>query len=177
MDSMFDGYPFTFVMNDKDCTSCLLLYAMQYRFKSSKSHHTYIVRVEKYPYHVYCLKFFDKANINSKDKYSLKTNTFEPRKILYTLYHIFLDILKNDDKASLFFIGAEDDRDELGEATRRYRIYRRFVSSIVSDRLFLHFRINALSLYILVNKNTEEKPEDLVNKIVEEVTKAYGNNV
>lgn len=77
----------------------------------------------------------------------------------------------------MFFIGAEDDRDELGEATRRYRIYCRFGSSIVSDRLFFHFRINALSLYILVNKNTEEKPEDLVNKIVEEVTKAYGNNV
>lgn len=43
---MFEGYPFTFVMNDKDDTDDLLLYTMQYRFKSSKSHHTYIVRVE-----------------------------------------------------------------------------------------------------------------------------------
>lgn len=132
-----------------------------------------IVRVEKYPQHVYCLKFFDKANINSKDKYSLKTNTFEPRKILYTMYHIFLEVLKKDNKASLFFIGAEDDRDELGETTRRYRLYRKFVSSIVSNKLFEHFRINELSLYILINKNSDIKPDVLVNKIVEEVTKAY----
>lgn len=40
MESMFEGYPFTFVMNDKDDTDDLLLYTMQYRFKSSKSHHT-----------------------------------------------------------------------------------------------------------------------------------------
>lgn len=175
MESMTDGYPFTFVMNDKDGADDLLQYTMQYRFKSSKSNHAYIVRVEKYPHHVYCLKFFDKANINSRNKYSLKTNTFEPRKIMYTLYHIFLEILKKDDKASLFFIGAEDDRDELGEATRRYRVYRKFVSSIVSDRLFEHFRINDLSLYILINKKAEEKPEVLVDKIVEEVTKAYNS--
>ncbi len=173
MESMFEGYPFTFVMNDKDDTDDLLLYTMQYRFKSSKSHHTYIVRVEKYPQHVYCLKFFDKANINSKEKYSLKTNTFEPRKILYTMYHIFLEVLKKDNKASLFFIGAEDDRDELGETTRRYRLYRKFVSSIISNKMFEHFRINELSLYILINKNSDIKPDILVNKIVEEVTKAY----
>lgn len=89
------------------------------------------------------------------------------------MYHIFLEVLKKDNKASLFFIGAEDDRDELGETTRRYRLYRKFVSSIVSNKLFEHFRINELSLYILINKNSDIKPDVLVNKIVEEVTKAY----
>ena len=57
--SMTDGYPFIFQMNDKSVKDNLLEYALQYRFKSTKSNHTYIVRVEKYIEHAYCIKFFD----------------------------------------------------------------------------------------------------------------------
>ena len=173
MADMVEGYPFIFVMKDNDGANDVLEYTLQYRFKSSRSHHTYIVRVEKYIRNVYCLKFFDKANIGSRNKFSLRTNTFEPRTIFYTLYRIFLDVLSKDPKASLFFIGAEDERVELGESTRRYRVYRKFVSSIVSDRLFEHYRVNDLSLYVLVNKNVVGDPLSLVNEIAERVRMAY----
>lgn len=173
MADMVEGYPFIFVMKDNDGANDVLEYTLQYRFKSSRSHYTYIVRVEKYIRNVYCLKFFDKANIGSRNKFSLRTNTFEPRTIFYTLYRIFLDVLSKDPKASLFFIGAEDERDELGESTRRYRVYRKFVSSIVSDRLFEHYRVNDLSLYVLVNKNVVGDPLSLVNEIAERVRMAY----
>jgi len=46
MREMTDGYPFVFVMKDVDSGNELLEYTLQYRFKSEKSHHTYIVRVE-----------------------------------------------------------------------------------------------------------------------------------
>lgn len=52
---MLDGYPFFFQMNDKSCSDNMLEYVMQYRFKSEKSHHTYIVRVERYIEHTYCV--------------------------------------------------------------------------------------------------------------------------
>ena len=78
---MRDGYPFVFQMNDKSYTDAILEYTLQYRFKSERSHHTYIVRVERYLEHSYCLKFFDKANRHSEDKFSLRTGTFEPRTI------------------------------------------------------------------------------------------------
>lgn len=175
MANMVDGYPFVFVMKDNDGADDVLECTLQYRFKSEKSHHTYIVRVEKYIKHVYCLKFFDKANINSKNKYSIRTSTFEPRTIFYTLYKIFLDVLGKDPEASLFFIGAEDERDELGESTRRYRVYRKFVSSIISDRLFDHYRVNDLSLYVLVNKKSVTNPVGLVEEIAERVRAAYGD--
>ena len=109
-----DGYPFIFQMIDRDDADDLLTETLQYRFKSDKSHHTYIVRVEKYRQHAYCIKFFDKANRNSRQKFCLRTNTFEPRTIFYTIFHILLDVLKKDNKASFFFIGAEDERDVLG---------------------------------------------------------------
>ena len=40
--NMTDGYPFIFQMNDKGYSDELLEYTLQYRFKSTKSNHTYI---------------------------------------------------------------------------------------------------------------------------------------
>ena len=154
---MTDGYPFVFSMNDFTDTDEDLICTLQYRFKSLKSNHTYIVRVEQYIHHVYCLKFFDKAMSNSRDKFSLRTATFEPRTIFYTLYHILLDVLKKDSNASFFFIGAEDEFDTIGKSTRRYNVYKRFVLSSISDKQFEHYRVNELSLYMLINKNNGNK--------------------
>lgn len=167
------GYPFVFVMNDKGEADDILEYVMQYRFKSSKSNHTYIVRVERYIHHAYCVKFYDKANSGSRNKYSLRTNTYEPRRILFTIYSIMRDILNKDYLASFFFIGAEDEKDELGVATRRYRFYRRFVSSTISNRVFDHYRVNDISLYVLVNKGAVKDQEAYVNEITRRVRDAF----
>ena len=47
MADMTEGYPFIFTMNDKSTDGESLEYRMQYRFKSARSKHTYIVRVER----------------------------------------------------------------------------------------------------------------------------------
>lgn len=169
MENMTDGYPFVFQMIDKCENDDICIETLQYRFKSLKSHHSYIVRVEKYEKHAYCLKFFDKANINSKYKYSLRSNTFEPRTILYTIFHIMLDVLKRDANASFFFVGAEDEKDVSGVMPRRFRLYRRFVLSTVSDSLFDHFRWNELSLYVLVNKSYISDTSLFAGQIAEHV--------
>ena len=113
--SMTDGYPFIFQMNDKSVKDNLLEYALQYRFKSTKSNHTYIVRVEKYIEHAYCIKFFDKANMLSDNKFSLRTGTFEPRTIFYTLFHIMMDVYKKDPKA-------KDGRDRVIETQTKIKL-------------------------------------------------------
>ncbi len=58
-------------------------------------------------------------------------------------------------------------------STRRYRVYRRFVSSVISDKYFTHYRINELSLYILVNKQVETEQSSLVDMIIKKVKEAY----
>lgn len=174
MADMTDGYPFIFQMNDRSNTDDVLEYTLQYRFKSDKSHHTYIVRVERYVEHSYCLKFFDKANMLSDNKFSLRTGTFEPRTIFYTLFNIMLDVLKRDPKASFFFIGANDEKDEPGYATRRFRIYVRFVLSTVGDDVFKHFRVNELSLYILANRQHVADMDSYINKLIGRVAQELG---
>jgi len=166
---MTDGYPFIFQMNDYGGADSYLEYALQYRFKSAKSNHTYIVRVERYIEHTYCLKFFDKANTLSTNKFSLRSATFEPRTIFYTLLNIMLDVLKRDERASFFFIGANDEKDEPGETTRRFKVYCKFVSSVVSEKIFSHHRNNSLSLYILVNKAYVADIDTYVRTITEKV--------
>lgn len=169
---MTDGYPFIFQMNDRTGHDDLLEYTLQYRFKSTRSNHTYIVRVERYMDHSYCLKFFDKANMLSENKFSLRTGTFEPRTIFYTLFNIMLDVLKKDPNASFFFIGAEDEKDEPGVATRRFKVYVKFVLSTIGDNVFKHYRVNDLSLYILANKAYITNMEAYVNKVIENVAEA-----
>ena len=163
-------------MIDRDSADEWLIETLQYRFKSAKSHHSYIVRVERYQEHAYCVKFFDKANMNSKLKFSLRTNTFEPRIIFYTLFHIMLDVLKRDSKASFFFVGAEDENDELGMATRRFRVYKKFTTSVVSERLFKHYAIENESLYILINKNSCSDCDDLAKRITAAVKKLFSRH-
>ena len=175
MADMTDGYPFIFQMNDRSNTDDVLEYTLQYRFKSDKSHHTYIVRVERYVEHSYCLKFFDKANMLSDNKFSLRTGTFEPRTIFYTLFNILLDVLKRDDKASFFFIGANDEKDEPEKITRRFRVYMRFVSSVVGETVFEHHRNNALSLYILVNKRYVADIASFTSRITTRVAEVLGH--
>lgn len=169
---MTDGYPFIFQMNDKAGHDDVLEYTLQYRFKSARSNHTYIVRVERYIEHSYCLKFFDKANMLSDNKFSLRTDTFEPRTIFYTLFNIMLDVLKKDPKASFFFIGAEDEKDEPGVATRRFKVYVKFVLSTIGDNVFKHYRVNDLSLYILANKEYVDNMEAYVQKVIKNVAEA-----
>ena len=169
---MTDGYPFIFQMNDKAGHDDVLEYTLQYRFKSARSNHTYIVRVERYIEHSYCLKFFDKANMLSDNKFSLRTDTFEPRTIFYTLFNIMLDVLKKDPKASFFFIGAEDEKDEPGVATRRFKVYVKFVLSTIGDNVFKHYRVNDLSLYILANKEHVDNMEAYVQKVIKNVSEA-----
>ena len=87
-----------------------------------------------------------------------------------------MDVYEKDPKASFFFIGAEDEKDEMGETTRRYRIYRSFVSDVLSNRVFNHHRNNELSLYILANRSAVEDELSYVKRITDEVRAALEEN-
>lgn len=112
------------------------------RFKSEKSHHTYIVRIECYVDHTYCVKFYDKANTLSDNKFSLRTKTYEPRVIVNTVFNVMLDVLKKDGLASFFFIGAEDEKDIAGKATR--------CSSFTQTMFYRWYQTLFLSIFVLI---------------------------
>lgn len=87
---------------------------------------------------------------------------------------IFSDELldKQDQDASFFFIGAEDEKDVPGKATRRFNFYADFVLPVISDRHFMHYRNHLLSLYMLINKDSVKDVETHVRRINRYVTEA-----
>lgn len=100
----------------------------------------YIVRVERYKYDVYAVKFYQKSHQLSKNKYRLMTNTNEPRRIINTCVNIMLSIYEANKNASFGFIGSNG----IGESvccTKRYRVYSRLMATYFSEKLFYHKRI------------------------------------
>jgi hypothetical protein len=85
-------------------------------------------------------------------------------------------ILSQDELASFFFVGAEDEKDELGQSTRRYKVYKTFVLSTVSDKVFDHYRVNELSLYILANKSNHEIQPQVIDRLISKVREAFSSH-
>ncbi len=94
-------YPHRFVQNFNEEAGHLRSKKL-YTFKSTKSNQWYWVWVECYDHHVYALKFRLKSMRNCENKYSILTNTYEPRRIVMTCINVMLEIyLKDYDKLIL----------------------------------------------------------------------------
>ena len=51
--------------------------------------------------------------------------------------------------------------------SRRFRVYRRFVSSVISNEEFEHYRRNDLSLYMLINKHSVNDTSEFAHKLAD----------
>ena len=65
-------------------------------FKSTKSHKRYIVEVEYFSNHFFGLKFYWKGVAESKNRYSLLTNDYEPRTIVMSCVYIMLEYFRKN---------------------------------------------------------------------------------
>ncbi len=107
-------------------------------FRSAKSNKRYIVEVEKFSTHFLGLKFYWKGVADSKDRYSLLTNDYEPRTIVMSCVYIMLEYFRKDDCASFGFVAANDinHSDETIHPNKRFRFYRRMMLSIFGTETF-----------------------------------------
>ncbi len=158
-----DAYPYRYIMDEAVGKDGHLRNSL-YKFRSSKSRLWYIVLVEHYSYDVYAVKFYLKANRNSKDRYRLMTNTFEPRRIINTCINIMLAIYAGNPKASFGFVGANGFGESEAE-TKRYRVYSTMVATYFSDQVFLHKENKKKSAYLLINRQMLEQDPTLTDKI------------
>lgn len=157
------AYPFYFIQKDKGLSKGLL-HILLYRFKSEKSHLTYIVRVEEYEYDIYAVKFYQKNHSLSKNKYRIMTNTYEPRRIINTCINIMLSIYKDNSKASFGFIGANGVNEDIN-CTKRYRVYSRIIATYFSDAYFYHKENIEKSAYMLINNTALNNNPNLIEQI------------
>lgn len=169
--SLPESYPYIYIQRCKSYDKGIL-YIDIYRFKSIKSNLTYMVRVERYDHNMYAVKFYQKNHRHSDKKYQLLSNTFEPRRILYTVMNIMIDIYKGNPKASFGFIGANCENEDTAN-TKRYRVYNKLVATRVSNEIFKHVEDKRTSAYMLVNRKELEEYPDLIEKIEKSFMELY----
>ncbi len=164
-------YPFTFVHRSRNCGQGIL-YVDIYRFKSTKSKLTYLVRVERYEHNMYAVKFYQKNHRLSPKKYQILSHTFEARRIIYTCMNVMFSVLKENPRASFGFIGANcEDEDEAN--TKRYRIYRKIMATKISEERFIHTRNQEKSAIMLINREELKEYPNLVEIIEKTFQELY----
>lgn len=157
------SYPFYFIQRDK-IDDKGLLYIYLYRFKSSKSNLSYIVRVEHYEHSIFAVKFYQKSHRLSADKYRLLSNTNEPRRIINTCINVMLSVYKSNPNASFGFIGANCLEEQVS-CTKRYRVYSKMIATYFSDKYFYHKENVDKSAYMLINNIELKNNPSIVNEI------------
>lgn len=144
-------------------------------FKSAKSNKRYIVEVEKFSNHFLGLKFYWKGVADSKDRYSLLTNDYEPRTIVMSCVYIMLEYFRKDDCASFGFVAANDinHSNKIIHPNKRFRFYRRMMLSIFGTETFAQGYDIRNSIYLLINKRMLRQDTVSINQIEDEISKLY----
>jgi len=133
-------------------------------FKSEKSNLKYVVEATYHEENFYAIKFYAKTHANSKRRYSLSTNTYEPFRIIHTCMQVLPRLLKLHNGASFVAIGSRTmtiERIENIENTVRFRMYRRYLGyTIINGFVVSYSSENSGIALINVNDMDLESVED-----------------
>lgn len=168
--SNFSYYPFQFLMRNGTGEVPVLLY----HFRSTRTNQWYIVRVEEYPNSFYGIKFYLKADSLSPHKYNRLTGLNEPRAVINTCIAILLELEKQYPHSSFGFIGANLEGESNAE-TKRFRVYRRILTTYFSEEIFYHYQIVEQSAYAMIRRTELDSNPQLIEKISTYFSDNYSN--
>lgn len=157
---MLPHYPYTFLTRQSTNEISVLIY----HFRSTRTKKWYIVRVEQYPNDFFGIKFYLKDDRLNPHKYNRLTGLNEPRPIIYTCIAILMELAEQYPNSSFGFIGAN----LLGESeneTKRFRVYRRILTTYFSEEHYLHYQIIEKSAYALVRRQVLENNPNIIKEI------------
>lgn len=161
-------------------------YYLLYKFKSTILNQIYLVSFYEYPQNVYIAKFYLKSERFSSTKYS--NTTF--RKFNYlslhdsdyiknflfvmnTILQIAITISFNDRLASFGFLGSHKETemykinsDKTFKNTKRYLVYKKYVSRYFNPSEFEHIDSETSSIYIVVNRRNVNLTKDFIENYI-----------
>jgi len=166
----FYYYPFTFLMRSTTNDVPVLIY----HFKSTRTNQWYIVRAEEYPNHFFGVKFYLKADANNPHKFTRLTGLNEPRAVINTCIAIMMELSKQIPSSSFGFIGANIEGEGNME-TKRFRVYRRILTTYFSEEVYFHYQVVEQSAYAMVRKSELDKHPNLIQQISTYFSDNYSN--
>lgn len=157
---MLPHYPYAFLTRQTVGDISVLIY----HFRSTRTKKWYIVRVEQYPNDFFGIKFYLKDDRLNPHKYNRLTGLNEPRPIVYTCIAILMELSEQYPDSSFGFIGANLPGEGEKE-TKRFRVYRRVLTTYFSEESYLHYQIVEKSAYALVRRRVLENNPNIINEI------------
>lgn len=143
-------------------------------FRSSKSNKRYIVEVEHFSKHFLGLKFYWKGVADSKSRYSLLTNDYEPRTIVMSCIDIMLKYFEKDGFSSFGFVAAPDiNTHQSTTPNKRFRFYRNLMLNVFGEQTFIQAYDIDTAVYVLINRKSFEKGEISIELLETEISKLY----
>ena len=167
---MLSHYPYTFLTRQNTGDMPVLIY----HFRSSRTKKWYIVRVEKYPNDFWGIKFYLKDDRLNPHKYNRLTGLNEPRPIINICIAILMELASRYPYSSFGVIGA-NLMGESEKETKRFRVYRRVLTTYFSEEHYLHYQIIEKSAYALVQKQALNNNPNLINEISTYFSDNYTN--
>lgn len=159
---MFDNsYPFTFRFR-KVMKGPHLIARSTYFFSTEGE--KYMIECEEYSESIFIIKFFPKRLKDNSKRFNMLTGENKMGKIVATCIQLVLQLLKKNNKASFGFVGSHtyDARRQYIEdrsCTKRFKIYRYAVYSLIGEQAFTHFMEERNSTYLLINNKHDNVDE------------------
>jgi hypothetical protein len=152
------GYPIIFIQKQNCRDKSAHLFTLIYKFHSSITRYTYILKAEYHEQHVFALKFYAQKDSKSDYKYSHIINRGDVYNILITCLKVIPIILQEYPGASFGFIGSRtidpiSQTVEGYENTQRFRVYSKMVEDTIGYATFEHYTYEMVSGYLLINKS------------------------
>jgi hypothetical protein len=124
----------------------------------------YVVNVEEYANGVFVLKFYLQNLAGNENKFKKLTRVFDAGAVLSTCVEIVKSFFQKNPFASFAFVGAWAENEGRGNS-KRFRIYKRVVISLISEINFEHHSYPDQSAYLLLNRIAAVNDPDLHLKI------------
>ncbi|MEM9886559.1 MAG: hypothetical protein AAF849_11760 [Bacteroidota bacterium] len=125
-------------------------------FFDDKLSNRYIVRLKEFEYDVYFIKFHQRKDKNSHNKYRVETHVNDSMKIIGTCLQIMLDFLEEKCEVASFGAVGVSSLDEQEEGrSQRFRIYELLFKNIFSDVDFIHADMPDSSATFIINRKTD----------------------
>lgn len=146
-------------------------------FKSFKSNKRYVVEIEHFSHHFLGLKFYWKGVADSKDRYSLLTNDYEPRIIVMSCIQIMLDYFQKDEFLSFGFVAAQDLHiNRMGVSNKRFRFYKNLMLNMFGSKTFIQAYDVNTSVYVLINRKYFDSGKITKKMLENEISRLYEGN-
>ena len=170
MITVLPHYSYTFLMREQSQEIPVWVY----HFRSTRSRQWYIVRIEEYPNKFFGIKFYLKADSLNPHKYNRLTGLNEARPVINTCIALMMEFARQHQDSSFGFIGAnligEGERE-----TKRFRVYKKLLTTYFSEEHYYHYQILEKSAYALINREIIAQNPNIVTQISTYFSDHYTN--